>query len=468
MSRIDSCDVVGSWATGVLIQALAIPCLWMAEEHCWIIRLRLWAGMKVVALMKYLNPTTWKQSMLATHNGRNATLCAEPDEHGSVELLWEDGTTSNVDTAELTQEPPIPIPLQRREAEHIEEAQVDMCGLISSELQCVIFGSFVPLLWMSHGVFLGFQLAAQLALTHRLEEDRTINQGLIIILPMTPIVILFQLGYCGSTMLLMFDFEFSYAAMIAYAIYSGAVGFLMTFFMIIRPKMYGYQEKAYARPSAEQAARNEGGDRLYKDNYNKLDPRLRIIRDYILGLCGHEQATVESDCEINQPNTAVDQSIAAVELNPTHVNQKINEQQKSGMKQRQSELGALPEDVGAIPAGLQMGNTNDVNISSQPVGANDQHLSSQPVGANDQHLSSQRVGANDQHLSSQPVFGAKPVGSNDPNPPSQPFFRGKPSFTNEANPSSQPFFRGTPISTSEENVSSRPFFQGIALAKRQM
>ena len=120
-------------------------------------------------------------------------------------------------------------------------------------------------------------------------------------------------------MLLMFDFQFSYVAMIAYFTYSMAVGFLMTFFMIIRPTMYGYQEKVYARPSTEQAARNEKGDRLYKDNYNKLDPRLRIIRDFILGLCGQEQATVESDCEMNQPK--VDQSFTAVELNPMNAQQ---------------------------------------------------------------------------------------------------------------------------------------------------
>ena len=148
------------------------------------------------------------------------------------------------------------LPFQRGPAELTEELQVDMQCFVNVELQSVIFGAFIPILWLLHGFSLYVQLACQLwLLTQGSEQkERMVTQGILVSCPMMPIVLMFELGFCFSTMFFMFDLEFNLSVMIGYAVFALLNGAFMTYFMIIRPRTQGYLNKEHK-------------------NYRKLDRR---------------------------------------------------------------------------------------------------------------------------------------------------------------------------------------------------
>merc|ERR1712166_1193020 len=80
--------------------------------------------------------------------------------------------------------------------------------------------------------------------------------------PITPIVVLFELGYGCSTMCFMFDLQFNHRVIIGYFVFALFNGAFMTYFMIIRPQQQGYQDKDH-------------------ENYRKLDPRFKVYTDWL-------------------------------------------------------------------------------------------------------------------------------------------------------------------------------------------
>ena len=157
----------------------------------------------------------------------------------------------------------VTLPMQRGPTAWIEELQIDMQCFVSYELQCVVFGIYTPLLWLMHGFFFVFQLAAQLWVSTCKGGDNSINhiermvtQGILVPAPTTPIVLMFEVAFCGSVLFLMFDLEFQPSVVIAYCVYAVLHGVFLTYFMIVRPKVLGYQVKGH-----------ESG------NLRKMDPR---------------------------------------------------------------------------------------------------------------------------------------------------------------------------------------------------
>ena len=174
------------------------------------------------------------------------------------------------------------LPFQRGPEELTEELQIDMQCFVNIELQGVIFGNFIPMLWILHGFFLFFGLASQLWLStckgsskvigkgsksllgqtckdelssgSNLQQERMVTQGILVSCPITPIVLFFELGYCCSMMCFMFDLQFNHRVIIGYIVFVLFNGAFMTYFMLIRPGQQGYLDKDH-------------------ENYRKLDPR---------------------------------------------------------------------------------------------------------------------------------------------------------------------------------------------------
>ena len=262
------------------------------EAHPCIISARFWAGKKSLSVLSWWRKTSCFASpvddeqvqtlaqMPARDRAITVTLMSYPRLKEALVCMSSedrDGTLEAMSAIELR----MALPLQRGAEQLTEELQIDMQCFVSIELQGVIFGNFIPMLWILHGFFLFFGLASQLWLSTckgsskvigkgsksllrktckdelssgNLQQERMVTQGILVSCPITPIVVLFELGYGCSTMCFMFDLQFNHRVIIGYFVFALFNGAFMTYFMIIRPQQQGYQDKDH-------------------ENYRKLDPR---------------------------------------------------------------------------------------------------------------------------------------------------------------------------------------------------